>query len=43
VRWTCLIDTAAPDAPPRTFAHASEFPLHARSLAVLRAEPSKTQ
>jgi isoamylase len=46
VRWTCVLDTAAPDAPRPTFEHMSEFPLQARSLAVLRAElptiPSKT-
>jgi isoamylase len=38
VRWTCVLDTAAPYAPRRTFEHMSEFPLQARSLAVLRAE-----
>jgi isoamylase len=38
VRWTCAIDTAAPDAEPRTFEHMSVFPLQARSLAVLGAE-----
>ena len=39
VRWTCVFDTAAPDAPPRTFEHMREYPLQSRSLAVLRAEP----
>jgi glycogen operon protein len=39
VRWTCVLDTAASDTPRRTFEHMSEFPLQARSLAVLRAEP----
>jgi glycogen operon protein len=39
VRWTCMLDTAAPNAGRRTFEHMSEFPLQARSLAVLRAEP----
>ena len=38
IRWTCVLGTGAPDAPPRTFEHMSEFPLQARSLAVLRAE-----
>ena len=38
VRWSCVLDTAAPDAAPRTFEHMSDFPLQARSLAVLRAE-----
>jgi isoamylase len=38
VRWTCAIDTAAPDAEPRTFEHMSVFPLQACSLAVLGAE-----
>jgi isoamylase len=46
VRWTCELDTAEPDTARPTFAHMSEFPLQARSLAVLRAElptiPSKT-
>jgi len=36
--WTCVLDTATPDGPPRTFEHMSEFPLQARSVAVLRAE-----
>jgi glycogen operon protein len=38
VRWTCVLDTATPDAPLRTFEHMSEFPSQARSVAVLRAE-----
>jgi glycogen operon protein len=38
VRWTCAFDTAVPGAPSRTFEHMSEFPLQARSLALLRAE-----
>ena len=38
VRWTCILDTAEPDAARPTFEHMSEFPLEARSLAVLRAE-----
>jgi isoamylase len=38
VRWTCVLDTATPAAPQRTFEHMSEFPLQARCLAVLRAE-----
>ena len=37
--WKCVLDTATPDeTTPRTFEHMSVFPLHARSLAVLRAE-----
>jgi glycogen operon protein len=46
VRWTCVFDTAAPDAQRRMFEHMSDFPLAARSVAVLRAElptiPGKT-
>jgi isoamylase len=38
IRWTYVLGTGAPDAPPRTFEHMSEFPLQARSLAVFRAE-----
>jgi isoamylase len=38
IRWICMLDTAAPDAARRRFEHMSEFPLQARSLAVLRAE-----
>jgi glycogen operon protein len=38
IRWTCVLDTAAPDAAPRTFEPTSIFPLQARSLAVLRTE-----
>ena len=38
VQWTCMFDTAAPDVPRRTFEHMREFPLQARSVAVLRAE-----
>jgi len=38
VRWTCVLDTALPAAPSRTFENMSEFPLEARSLAVLCAE-----
>ena len=38
VRWTCVIDTAAPDAEPRVFENATVFPLQARSLVLLRAE-----
>jgi isoamylase len=38
LRWACMLDTAAPDARPRTFEHLSEFPLQARSVAVLCAE-----
>jgi isoamylase len=38
VRWTCVFDTAAPDAPPRTFEHMEEFPLRDRSFVVLRTQ-----
>jgi glycogen operon protein len=38
VRWTCVVDTALPHGTTRTFGHLSEFPLQARSLAVLRNE-----
>jgi glycogen operon protein len=38
LRWTCILDTATTDSLPRTFEHMGIFPLHARSLAVLRAE-----
>ena len=37
VRWTCVLDTAAPNAPERTFEHMAECPLQPRSLVVLRA------
>jgi glycogen operon protein len=46
VHWTCVLDTAEPEAARPAFEHMSEFPLQGRSLAVLRAElptiPSKT-
>jgi isoamylase len=46
VHWTCVLDTAEPEAARPTFEHMSEFPLPGRSLAVLCAElptiPSKT-
>ncbi len=45
VRWTCVFDTAAPDASEagrRSFEHMAAFPLQARSLAVLRADISPT-
>jgi glycogen operon protein len=38
VRWICVLDTAARHPTKRTFEQLSEFPLQARSLAVLRAE-----
>ncbi len=38
-RWACVLDTAMPESEPRTFAHQSNYPLQARSLVVLRAEP----
>ena len=37
LRWTCVLDTADPEAPPIDFAHGSVFLLQARSVAVLRA------
>jgi glycogen operon protein len=43
VRWTCVLDTATPDAAPRTFEHQGIFPLMARSLAVLRADFLETK
>ncbi len=36
VSWTCILDTAAPEAEPRVFEHGSLFPLQARSMAILR-------
>jgi glycogen operon protein len=42
VRWTCVLDTASSDAAPRTFEHLNNFPLQARSLAVLRADFTPT-
>jgi isoamylase len=38
VSWTTVIDTALPAAPPRTHMHRTEFPLQARSLAVLHGQ-----
>lgn len=38
LRWATVFDTAAPDAPARTFEHMESVPLQARSLIVLRAE-----
>ena len=38
VRWSCVFDTAAPEAAPRLFEHMSVFPLQARSVVMLRAE-----
>ncbi len=39
VHWRCLGDTALQTSEHRTFAHLSEFPLEARSVALLQAEP----
>ena len=39
LRWRCILDTAAPASESRIFAHMSSFPLQARSLAALQAEP----
>jgi len=38
VRWTCVLDTSVPHVAPRIFEHMSDFPLQARSLALLRPE-----
>jgi isoamylase len=40
VCWTCVLDTAAPHTTKRTFEQLSEFPLQARSIAMLRADLS---
>ena len=37
LRWTCVLDTSDPEAPPTDFAHGSLFLLQGRSVAVLRA------
>jgi glycogen operon protein len=37
LRWTCVLDSANPEAPPLDFAHRGLFPLQNRSVAVLRA------
>ncbi|EDY17221.1 glycogen debranching enzyme GlgX [Chthoniobacter flavus Ellin428] len=39
VRWICLWDTAVEKIAAPVFSHQSSFPLQARSLAILRAEP----
>jgi glycogen operon protein len=38
VLWRCILDTAVPDGPQRTYDHMSPFPLQARSLAVFSGE-----
>jgi glycogen operon protein len=38
LHWTTVFDTAAPEAPARTFAHMETLTLQPRSLVVLRAE-----
>ena len=38
VHWRCVIDTGSPNELSRTFSHMTQFPLQARSIAVLRAE-----
>jgi isoamylase len=43
VRWRCVFDTAVPNTAPSFVEHMSAFPLQARSLAVLRAEPLHAQ
>ena len=35
--WECILDTGRPENPMRVVAHLGQFPLMARSLAVLRA------
>lgn len=40
VEWVTVIDTADPGAPACSFPHMGVYPLHGRSLAVLRAIPS---
>jgi isoamylase len=42
VRWTCVLDTTH-GMPQRTYEHMGCYPLQARSLAVLRAEPVSTR
>jgi glycogen operon protein len=39
VQWTVVFDTADAAAKGRVFEHASEYPLEARSLVVVRPEP----
>ena len=39
LRWICVFDTATEEDTVRSFEHQSCFPLQARSLVVLRAEP----
>jgi isoamylase len=41
VRWRCVFDTADAAAAGRVFEHHAEYPLQARSLAVLRPEPAE--
>jgi len=43
VRWTCVLDTGAPEAKPRTFDHMDTFPLQARSFALFRAKVLPTR
>jgi glycogen operon protein len=38
-RWTCVLDTADPAAAGRRYEHGAEYPLHPRSLAILRPDP----
>ena len=38
IRWSCVLDTAAPGNALRVFEHMSYFPLQARSFVVLRGE-----
>jgi len=41
LRWVCVLDTAAPDAAPRSFEPMSAIPVRGHSLVVLRAEFSR--
>ena len=42
LRWKCILDTASPGAEPHLFNQMEVFPLQARSLSVLQAEPLPT-
>jgi hypothetical protein len=41
IQWHCLFDTATPGFKGRPFRHISNFPLHAPSIALLRAESNE--
>jgi isoamylase len=42
LRWRCVFDTAGSRGGGCVFEHMSEYPLHPRSLVVLRADPFDT-